>query len=251
MTRIIGIFCFILIVNTLQAQEESSNEGSLFDFSFHYSIQIPGGDMADRFGTSFYAGLGSEYISKGDLIFGMEGGIIFGNQAKEDALASLRNEQGEVMGIIDGVGVLGNVSLRERGYYLGAKIGKLFPISSVNRRSSIRASIGLGILQHRIRIQDDDVSVTALEGSLTNGYDRLSNGLSLQQFIGYQILSQDRQMNFYFGLEFYQAFTQGRRSFDINLKGPDDESRFDLLYGIKAGWIIPIFLHSAQKEIYY
>ena len=251
MTRIICIFCTMLIFSGLRGQELSSNEGALIDFSFHYGFFIPAGDLSDRFGNNFYAGFGSEYISQSDLIFGFEGGIRFGNQVKEDALAALRNDQGEVMGIVDGVGVLGNVSLRQRGYYVGGKIGKLFPVSSVNKRSSIRATIGLGIFQHRIRIQDDDGSIPALEGDLTNGYDRLSNGLSLQEFIGYQIMSQDRRMNFYFGLEFYQAFTQGRRSFDINLMAPDDEKRTDLSFGLKVGWIVPIYLQKSEQEIYY
>ena len=252
MSRILKIACLVLFPCLVSAQGTSSNEGALFNVSFHYGFYLPAADLKDRFGSNFYTGIGTEFILKNDLILGIEGGLIFGNRVKEDVLSSLRNASGEIVGIVDGVGVLGNISLRQRGLYGGLRVGKLFPISKINKRSSIRTTIGIGILQHKVRIQDDDASVPQLEGDFKKNYDRLANGLSLQQFIGYQILSPDRRSNFYFGFEFYQGFTQGRRSFDVNLKGPDEEKRFDFIAGIKAGWILPFYFNnSVKEEIFY
>ena len=134
---------------------------------------------------------------------------------------------------------------------MGALIGKLFSLSDVNPRSGIRFTISSGLLQHKIRIQDDPVrDVPQLSTEYRKGYDRLTNGLTFNEFIGYQMLSRNRRINFYAGLEFTQAFTKSRRDFNFDTMTAETENRVDLLYGFRVGWVLPFYFGNAG-DIYY
>ena len=112
--------------------------------------------------------------------------------------------------------------------------------------------MGVGIFQHKIRVQEDPNSfVPIIAGEYKKGWDRLSNGLALRQFVGYQHLSLNGLVNFYAGFEFMQAFTQNRRVQDFKLMTKLDEKRFDLMYGIKVGWTLPFTVGVNANQIYY
>jgi hypothetical protein len=93
--------------------------------------------------------------------------------------------------------------------------------------------------------------VPQLTGNYKKGYDRLTNGLAINEFIGYQMLSTNKRVNFYFGFEFTQGFTQSRRDFDFDTRSADTQKRFDSLMGIRAGWILPFYVGKGAAEIYY
>lgn len=235
---------------SLHAQEYSRNIGEGFMINFSYAYQLPGADLAQRFGNNYNLGGGLEYFtSESNLIFGIEGGYLFGNTVKFDVLDNLRNDEGFIIGNDKAPA---DIQLRQRGFYLGALIGKLFSLSSKNPRSGLRLTGSVGILQHKIRIQDDPSrSVPQLLDDYKKGYDRLSNGLAFNEFIGYQLLSQDRRINFYIGFEFTQAFTQNRRSINFDTRMKEDEKRFDMLYGFRAGWVLPFYFGKGSDEIFY
>ena len=62
-------------------------------------------------------------------------------------------------------------------------------------------------------------------------------------------MSNNRLTNFNIGFEFYQGFTKGRRDYQIDTMEPANELRKDLLYGIRFGWIIPVF-RQAPNDFY-
>lgn len=231
------------------AQETPANTGGALLVPLSYAYQLPGADLSDRFGGNFSLGGGLEYLTaKQHWFFGLQGQFLFGSTVKPDVLAELRTPEGYIYGNNKSVA---DIQLRERGFYAGAHIGKLVPLSAANPRSALRLSFGAGLLQHKIRIQDDPVaSVPQLEGEYKSGYDRLSNGLSLKQFIGYQLLGEEGRINFYAGLEFIQGFTRSRRDFQFDLRSAPEEERFDLLFGLRVGWILPFYLRKAE-EVYY
>ena len=147
---------------------------------------------------------------------------------------------------------LANYGLRERGLQFNVLAGKLFPLPGKNKRSGIRTTVGVGFLQHKIRLQQDpDSKVFQFVGAYQEGYDRLTNGLSISEFIGYQHLSNNRGVNFFFGFEFTQAFTQNRRNFNFNEMRKDDSKRTDLLIGFKVGWTLPFYIGEEADEIFY
>jgi len=220
----------------------------LLDFS--YAINWPGADLADRFGQHFSPGLSAEWITEPkNFFFGLEGQFIFGQRVRTDVLAPLRTPEGYIYGNDKAIA---DIQLRQRGFYVGGKVGKIIFGAQDNPRSGIKVSLGGGFFQHKIRIQDDPVrSVPQLEGDYKKGYDRLSSGWAITQFVGYQMLGPDKRLNFFIGLESMQAFTAGRRSFNFDTKRVEAESRFDVSYGIRAGWILPFYYGREQDERSY
>jgi hypothetical protein len=249
---IVQIFCPLLFTFSLfaqQAQKPATNEGRALTLDINYGYATPGGDLKDRFGNSFDVGLGFDLLTNNNWIIGLGGGIIFGNKVKdkEDVLANFRTPEGQIIG---GNASWAAFSLKERGFHTEARFGKLVPLLSDNKRSGLRLVLGLGFLQHKIRLQDDPQSQVAQTiGDYSKGYDRLTNGLMLSQFIGYQHLSKNKLINFYGGFESTQGFTQNRRDYDFLTRQASDKSdRLDLLFGFKIGWILPFYISSSYAD---
>lgn len=243
------IFFFLMCFSSI-CQAQSGNEGNAILFNINYAAELSGGDLSNRFGNSFDIGGGLEWMTKkGNFILGVDVGAIFGSNVYEDPLVNLRTPDGFV---IANDRDYANIQLRQRGFHVGALIGKLFSLSEENPRSGIRFTVGTGLLQHKIRIQDDpERDVTALSGDYRKGYDRLTNGLAINEFIGYQMLSKNKRINFYAGFEFTQAFTQSRRSLDFDTMMKDETQRKDFLYGFKVGWTLPFYVDANPDEIFY
>ena len=244
LSLLLGVLCV-----PLQAQNINSNDGSALLVNFSYAVQSPGGDLVDRFGTNFNIGLNLEYLTeKSNLIFGLETGFLFGNEVKINVLRGLQTAEGFIIG---NDRVFADIQLRQRGFYAGALVGKLIPLSKNNKRSGLRVTLSTGLLQHKIRIQDDPLrDVAPLSTEYKKGYDRLTNGLAFNEFIGYQLLSKNRRINFYAGVEFTQAFTQSRRDYNFDTMTVDEENRLDLLFGFRVGWVLP-FYFGDSGDIFY
>ena len=212
------------------------------------AYQIPSGDLSERFGNNFNIGGVFQWKNKKNYILGLDGQLIFGNSVKENTiLDSLSTHQG---GVISAQGEFADVVLYERGLKFELKLGKIFPVFGPNKNSGILTSIGVGILQHKIRIENQGSSIPSIEGDYKKGYDRLTNGLCVTAFAGYMNFGNKRLVNFYAGLEITQGFTQNRRSFDFDSRTQDLKKRNDLLIGIRVAWVIPIY-KRAPKEFYY
>ncbi|MBA3901808.1 MAG: hypothetical protein H0X62_16670, partial [Bacteroidetes bacterium] len=109
---------------------------------------------------------------------------------------------------------------------------------------------GVGFLQHKVRIENPGNASPQIFGEYKKGYDRLTNGISTSQFIGYMFLSNNRLLNFFGGVEFVQGFTQNRR-FNYDNMDYDHTQRLDLLTGIKVGWVFPLYKKVPLKYYYY
>lgn len=244
------ILVLLLLCGKAVAQVSSTESKGVVLSKFTYGAQLPIGALQERFGPNFIAGGGLDWQwGPKNWVIGLDAQYIFGNRVKEDPLAGLRTQEGYIIGNDREVA---DIPLRERGFYAGVTAGRVFPVNQQqSSRAGWRFNFGLGFLQHKIRIQDDPQrSVLNLNETYKKGYDRLSNGLALQQFFGYQAMSKDRRSNFMAGLEFMQGFTQSRRSFDFATQARDDRKRVDLLFGIRLGWILPFYAEKAE-DIYY
>ncbi|MFI5150681.1 MAG: hypothetical protein ACHQRM_13165 [Bacteroidia bacterium] len=215
---------------------------------FSYAGQFPGGDMAHRFGYNSNICLNYSFKTSKNWVFGVDFAYIFGNQVRESVLDSISTRNHFV---IDVNGELAEIHLWERGFSTTAWAGKLFPVYGPNPNCGLQTSIGLGFLQHHIKIEDIGNRSPQLAGDLKKGYDRLTNGPSVSEYIGYTYLSNNRFVNFFFGIEFTQAFTQDRRSWDYEMMKVDDKQRVDLLYGLRAGWILPLYKKNVAIHYYY
>lgn len=215
----------------------------------HIGIQVPGFDLAKRFGHNGAVGGSFMFKDKHNFLYGASGTFIFGNQLREDTIFdNLITESG---GIINKAGNFAELSLFERGYYIMGHFGKVFNVVGPNENSGLELLGGVGFLEHKIRIQDEFDGVPQLAGNYKKGYDRLTNGLSLSQYIGYRHFSNTRLINYYVGIEIVEAFTQNRRSVNFDTMAPDKSKRFDLLVGLKFGWVFPIYKRKPRDFYFY
>jgi hypothetical protein len=250
--RYIAILTLFIYTLNAKAQEKPRfpEEYAPLSLNVNYGFQLPVAHMAQRFGFNMSFGLGMEYLTlpKG-WIFNFDTYYIYGQNVREDVLTILRTQEGEIIGDL---GEFASVDLRQRGYYGGVHIGKLLKLSdNGNRFKGIRFTIGGGFMQHRIRIQDNTQSVPHLDGIYKNGYDRLSNGPAFTQFIGYQVVSRDRTVNFFMGLEITEGFVKNRRVFNYDTRQRDTKTHLDILYGLRIGWSLPLFSNQKADDIEY
>lgn len=213
-----------------------------------YSYQIPSGDLKTRFGNN--SNLGAMFLlkTKSNWLIGADYSFLFGNKLKENGiLDSIKTDKGF---IIDQNGQYAQTRLYERGYTASLKFGKLFPYFSPNKNSGFIFMASLGMLQHKIRIEDIGNSSPHLSPEYRKGYDRLTNGLAISEFVGYLLLSNNRLINAFGGFEFTQAFTQSRRSYNFDTMERDTKKRKDYLSGFRLGIILPLYKRGPQ-DFYY
>lgn len=213
-------------------------------------FDLSGGDMAKRYGNNFEAGGGFLFKTKSNWLFGLELTYLFGDKVKENAISNLTTSEGYLIGED---GIYADVRITERGTKLPMfKAGKLFsrPFGRAGVNSGIFVLGGVGLLQHKINYEDVSNTATQLRDEYKKGYDRLTNGLALTQNIGYLFLDSKRRINFFAALEFTEGFTKNRRDYNFNQMHQDNKARFDLLMGVKLGWIFPVYKKLPQ-EYYY
>lgn len=244
---------FLLI--SILAHFSGWSQASLKDSSINHfmvspgvSFQLPGGNMKDQFGMSSSIGINFDYKMKNQFSIGLDGSFIFGNRLKNtDMLNPLRTSDGD---IIDSEGNISNILFFERGFTVSLSTSYLFTWNKPNPNSGIYIRFNAGFIQHKVRIEHQNNSIPLLEGDYLKGYDRLTNGIMISEFIGYRYLSNQRLLNVFAGFEFIQGFTQNRRDYNFDLMGPDNTKRIDLLSGIRIGWILPLY-KQAPQEYYY
>ena len=217
--------------------------------SFGYGPFATAGDLADRYGGGFSLNAGVNYLpGAANWELGVMATYGFGNVVREDVLAGLRTEAGYLIG---NQRAPADVALRQRHMFIGPRFGYTFPLGA-NRRAGIKSSTALGYFYSRIRFQEDPVQyLPQIDADRQAGYDRLSGGPALYQFIGYQQLSLDRRLNFFVGGEAIFAATRQLRAYDVASAAPSpQEGRRDLVFGLRIGLILPIYLGTGE-EIYY
>jgi hypothetical protein len=212
-----------------------------------YGAYLPGGNLVNRFGWNSALCIHTDVKFKSKILFGLGGKFLFGNKIKENVLSLLYTSDGQ---IIDQNGNYAIVLTQQRGFTVDAYAGYLLTKFGPNLNSGILFTAGAGFMQHKIRIEHKLNPIPALEGDYIKGYDRLTNGVMLHQFIGYQYLSNKRLVNFFVGIDLMQGFTMNRRSYNFDTMETDNTKRIDLLFGLRAGWILPLYAR-APKEFYY
>ncbi|MCD4730829.1 MAG: hypothetical protein K8R74_09535 [Bacteroidales bacterium] len=251
---IIILFISVLLSNTNSAYSQASVSDSVLSipmFYVTYAYQFPGGDLVERFGNNSSIGGGFQWKTNKNWIVGGEFLFMFGNNVKiaDQIMFNLKTSDGDIISMS---GNFTNYAIFERGYYISGRIGKLFPVLSPNQNSGIVVIGGLGYLQHKIRIEVEKNTAPQLKDDYKKGYDRLAGGFAISQFVGYMHIGESRLLNFFGGVEIYEAFTKAKRDVNFDTRKPDKiTNRFDLFVGLKVGWMIPIFKRMPKKYYYY
>ncbi len=255
-SRTVLLICSLLLLAglttlpTVQAQVNPKDSLSFSMFYPAYSMDLPGADMKQRFGLSNTIGAGYSFLFKNRWTLSAEGNYVFGHNLKDygNILSNISTKGGQ---IIDQNGVFANLAITERGYTFWIKLGKLIPMAGPNPNSGLMISAGGGMLQHKYRIENSDNAAQQLRGDYKKGYDHMCNGPGITEFIGYQYIGNDKKINFFAGFEFVQAWTRSRRAYYFNEMIVPDEKRFDMLSGIKIGWIVPMYRKTGHEFYYY
>jgi hypothetical protein len=251
------IFVLLLLSYEVQAQrnvKDSSITTPLI--GVHYGSIFTGGDLANRYGYLNHVGVTAGYKLKSNTILGIDANFIFGNKIKAadstfefyGLFNHLVDSQGNITDIN---GDIAKVMVYARGFNVNGKIGKIIPILSPNKNSGLMLEAGAGFILHHLRIETQDQVIPQLELDYKKGYDRMTTGLNLHQFIGYSFLANSGFYNFYGGVYIQEGFTYNRRV--INFDKPNlpvsTSRRFDLQYGVRIGWYIPFY--KRQPKDYY
>lgn len=211
-------------------------------------VDLPAADMAKRFGLGFRLGPVISYKTKSNWLFGAKCDFILGNKIKEDSLMiNLKDNDNYTL---DADGQSQSPLTYERGYMIGLHAGRIFNISKKNPDNGITVMAGAGFMQYKINIFNKDNNIPQLKGDYKKGYDRLTNGIFLEQYVGYTYFGKDGLINFHIGLDIAEGFTQGRRDYLFDVMRPDNAHRLDILFGIRGGWYIPIFKRKSD-DIYF
>lgn len=244
------VLSLVLAVSTADAQQSTvfkPKQGYLIDVS--YNIQSPSGNLADRFGWNSALGFGARHKFESGWMVGAQYNWMFGNNVLDTTLFS--GILGPSSVIIDKDGFPSEVRLNQRGHVGTLNGGRLFPVLKNNKNSGIYIEAGVGFLFHRIDVFASTVTVPQITGDYEKGYDKLTGGLNLSQFIGYQHLDPKKQVNFQVGFSFQQAFTKSLRTIDFDTRAYDDTKRQDFLRGFRVGITVPVYTKRPDEEQFF
>jgi hypothetical protein len=238
----------LMLLGSSETHAQKGNTVNLLEFK--YGFHVPAGDLNSRFGSNSDIGLSIQSVSLAKkYFFGIEGIYMFGNDVKEDVLAQLRTFDGSIIGIDGGAG---DINLKERGFYVGVNAVKIIPTTANSKKlTGIRIQVGGGLLQHKIRVQDNSENIVPLEKKYLQGYDRLTNGPAVHLGLGYQYQSPTNNFQFHVMGDLYGASTSSRRDLDYATGGYLDQKRTDILGGLSVAYIVVISRVNKPENIYY
>ena len=223
------VLFFLFYFSTMQilAQEKKS---SLTAILFDYTHQFPMADLQENFGDNSSIGMSVIRKKADNWLFGFDGSYVFGSKIKaENLFDGVATENGE---IINKDGLFANVLTFERGF-------STFLLG------------GIGYMQHKIRIQTQEDFIPHLDDEYKKGYDRLSGGISMKLNAKYMYFSKKNNMKFFAGVELIKGWTKNLRAYNFDeMEYTSKDYRNDILVGVKAGVIIPIFKRNTA-EFYY
>ncbi|MEZ4804189.1 MAG: hypothetical protein R2852_01515 [Bacteroidia bacterium] len=245
------IFCVFAGVLSLHAQDSSRIKASSIYrnstmFCVNYGRQVPIGKLNDRFGSSNSIGFTVGY--KFGKNWQIQGGIntMFSGKVKENGVLDSMIGNGGLL--VDINGTYAEVRMYQRGYHWHVDFGKIIPLGHFDVNSGLLLTAGVGFMQHKIKFTYQRTVLPQLESNYFKGYDRLTNGLMIRGFVGYQRIDSKSRLNFVAGLEFLEGFTYNRRSFNYDTRQRETELRKDILVGLKLGIMVSLSGRQAGKN---
>jgi len=242
--------CFLHVAFSQRNMSDSILASPLL--SLQYGGTKSMGDLHERYGYFNHLGSSFGYKTHRNYFFGLSGNFLFGNQirlSRKDLFANLMDKDGLITSSNGGPA---GVVLFSRGWHFNVEAGKIIHQLGHNKNSGLFVKVGMGYLNHRIRVETNEDVVPLLEKEYRKGYDRFTHGLSFNQFIGYLFLSNRGFVNFYLGFYLQEGLTRNARNvfFDRPDQAVSHKQRLDILGGFQFGWLIPIYKRLPQ-EFYY
>jgi len=245
---LIGFTLFFSINVGAQSRVLGKDTLSAVLLGIEAGVHVPAVDLAKRYGLITSVGGSFTYKTKKNWLMGISGQHLYTNRlAEANLISNLSTSDGLLIGTS---GLPADVFFSLAGWQATANIGKLIPLHQKRPNSGLLITLGGGYFQHKINIADRGQSVPQLTGDYAQGYDRLTRGGAISQFIGYLHLGKRKRINYYVGASFTQGFTKGIRSLHFDtLVNDSDYLRKDLMFGLRFGWVLP--LYTASSGAYY
>ena len=243
MIRVFILF-FILAYNYSYAQQREF-KGFLID----YSYQFPIAKLSEKFGNNSSIGINLINKTKTKIFYGIKGHYFFGGKIKDSTIFdNISTDNGFV---IDGNGTFANILLLQEGLNVTTYAGYAIHLNEKNP-TGVYISVGLGLLQHRIRIDTKNQYIPQLSNDYKQGYDQLTNGISTNFVIDYVYFEKNNRLKVFAGIDYTYALTKERRSYYFpDLSPPNNEFRNDQLFGIHIGIIVPVNRKNEEEFHYF
>ena len=246
------LFC-VKGYSQVEVRESKVDSAGLFVIltpNFTYNMVLA--DLKKEFGNNFAIGadVGVKLKNNWSIDFGFK--YLFGGDIRQNVIDSAFQYL-----VCDGHFIASNgvasseIELEFRGVSFHLQGGKIIPMSKRYRNSGIWIKAGIGVTQHFMNIKNPEEKIKSLTSEYKKGYDRLTLGLSLYQFVGYAHITKRNLFCVYGGVDFFENFAHRQREFDFSLMRKDNSKLFEAMIGFKIGWIIPLYKHEPNREFYY
>ena len=243
-----AVFMFSSVSHGQHERNTKPADGAILDFGLGLGANLPLGDMKDRYGANLSFSVGSNYILPSNWLFNGEFIYYHSDNVKEDVLAPFRVGSGYLLADDE---QLADVFMRQRGFYMGLGVGKLFPFSDKSR-SGLKVLVSGGVLQHHIHFDNQRNAFPLVRFGRYKGYDRMTRGFALKETITYKHISRDRRVNFDVGFDFVQGFTSEVRAYNFDTGLATIKKRLDLVTGVRFVWYLAFHRGSTTtEEIFY
>lgn len=237
---IFGLFGFHL--NTT-AQVPQMQRVSVTNIEVSGGFGLPIGPFSERVSVVYPVGGGFFRQSAKGWQWGASAHFVFGEQIKEPGFAS------NLLPLIAGDGSFPGIAATFQGIMTGGWMGKVLPIGKPNGNSGFALRFGAGYLSTWYALRASGGLIPQLAAPYDKGYDRLSTGFYLSQWLGYQLMSNNQSINCYFGLEVVQGFQEHQRVYQYDIGTLPTGFRSDVWIGLKAGWFFPLYPRSKREYI--
>lgn len=241
---IVLVVMALLLMNPMRAQTRSVRDTSLFSPHLHVHGGWGGsaGDLALRYGNGGVFGFGSHVKMPSGWFFGGQASFGFGLKLKEPGvLSNLLTPAGQ---LIDNEGQVALISLSGKSALVTLDAGYLFPLRQKNPNTGILCMIGVGSAHHRVHFENTENPITQLDEPYISGYDRLTWGWAVREFVGYWSMSDNGLVNWYGGVELWHGQTWPQRPMNFDTQTVDVGPRNDAFLSIQVGWVFHIYKRS-------
>jgi len=237
------IFTLLTFQTTGQTQTPQMQRVAVSNIEVSGGFGLALGAFAERVALVYPIGGGFFRQSAKGWQWGTTAHFIFGEEIKEPGFAS------NLLPIIAGDGSFPGIGATFQGIMSGGFVGKVLPLGKPNGNSGFSLRFGGGYFSSWYALRASGGLVPQLSAPYDKGYDRMSTGFYLSQWLGYHLMSNNQSINCYFGVEAVQGFQEHRRGYQYDIGVLPEGLRSDLWLGLKAGWFFPLYPRAKREFI--
>lgn len=230
------------------SQERSVRDSALFTphIHVHGGVGSAAGELSMRFGAGGVFGAGAHVKFRSNWYTGVNANFAFGLTLKEPGvLSNLLTPAGQ---LIDNEGQVALLTLSGRSGLFTVDGGRLFPMRGRNPNTGVLLMVGVGSVHHRVHFENTENRITQLEQPYLSGYDRLTWGVAVREFVGYWHMSDNGLVNWFGGVEWWQGQTWPQRPMNFDTQQVEVGPRRDAFVSVQAGWIFHIYKRSTPEH---